>query len=248
MTDFTAKTAVIVGASRGFGRATAEAFARAGAGVVAVARTASALEDLQERHSSVLGEAGDATDERTAEAVLARHDADVLVLVAGATPAIKPLHEQSWEEFSLNWHTDVKLTHAWVRQALTRPLRPGSRVIVVSSGAALAGSPLSGGYAGAKATQRFITAYAQDISRRSGLDLSFTAVLPRITSHTDLGRAAVAAYAAREGMSETDYLGQFGQALTPQTVGEELVGLASRDPEEVALAYLLTSSGLTALP
>ncbi|GAA1584283.1 hypothetical protein GCM10009789_42480 [Kribbella sancticallisti] len=47
----------------------------------------------------------------------------------------------------------------------------GSRVIAVSrtgaafgSGAALNadGSPLSGGYAGSKATQRFITGYAQD--------------------------------------------------------------------------------------
>jgi 3-oxoacyl-[acyl-carrier protein] reductase len=38
-------------------------------------------------------------------------------------------------------------------------LRPGSRVVVFSSGAALGGSPLSGGYAGAKATQRFIAAY-----------------------------------------------------------------------------------------
>lgn len=40
---------------------------------------------------------------------------------------------------------------------------------MISSGAALAGSPLSGGYAGAKATQRFITAYAQGEANRAGL-------------------------------------------------------------------------------
>jgi hypothetical protein len=33
-------------------------------------------------------------------------------------------------------------------------------VLTISSGAALRGSPLSGGYAGAKATVRFISAYA----------------------------------------------------------------------------------------
>jgi NAD(P)-dependent dehydrogenase (short-subunit alcohol dehydrogenase family) len=71
---------------------------------------------------------------------------------------------------------------------------------VISSGAAVQGSPLSGGYAGAKATQRFISAYAQEEARRAGLDITFTAVLPRITPLTDLGRPAVQAYAARAGV------------------------------------------------
>lgn len=66
---------------------------------------------------------------------------------------------------------------------------------MISSGAAVAGSPLSGGYAGAKATQRFITAYTQDEANRAGLGISFTALLPRITPLTDLGRPAVQAYA-----------------------------------------------------
>jgi len=68
-------------------------------------------------------------------------------------------------------------------------------VVVVSSGAAVAGSPPSGGYAGAKATQRFMTGYAQDEANRAGLGITFTAVLPRITPLTDLGRPAIRAYA-----------------------------------------------------
>jgi NAD(P)-dependent dehydrogenase (short-subunit alcohol dehydrogenase family) len=90
------------------------------------------------------------------------------------------------------------------------PLRPGSRVVVVSSGAALAGSPLSGGYAGAKATQCFITAYAQQEADRAELGVTFAAVLPQITPLTDLGRPAVQAYAARSGQSEQEYVQQFG--------------------------------------
>jgi 3-oxoacyl-[acyl-carrier protein] reductase len=52
---------------------------------------------------------------------------------------------------------------------------------VFGSGVALSpsGSPLSGGYADAKVTQRFITAYAQDEANRAGLDLTFSAVLPK---------------------------------------------------------------------
>jgi NAD(P)-dependent dehydrogenase (short-subunit alcohol dehydrogenase family) len=76
-----------------------------------------------------------------------------------------------------------------LHEALLKPLRPGSRVVVISSGAAVAGSPLSGGYAGAKATQRFITAYAQEEASRSGLDITFSAVLPRITPLTSLSSA-----------------------------------------------------------
>jgi NAD(P)-dependent dehydrogenase (short-subunit alcohol dehydrogenase family) len=69
--------------------------------------------------------------------------------VAGASPLIRPLQHQTWEAFSVNWHGDVRIAFHWLREALLKPLRPGTRVIVISSGAALQGSPLSGGYAGA---------------------------------------------------------------------------------------------------
>jgi hypothetical protein len=121
-------------------------------------------------------------------------------------------------------------------------------VVTVSSGAALAGSPLSGGYAGAKATQRFINAYARDEAERAGLGITFTAVLPRITPVTDLGGPAVRAYAARSGRSEEEYVKQFGEPLTPAVAGAALVGLVRADPATVAAGYLLTGAGLQDLP
>src|SRR6266536_1702311 len=124
---------------------------------------------------------------------------------------MRPLQHQTRETFSVNWHTDVRIAFHWLREALLKPLRPGSRVVVISSGAALAGSPLSGGYAGAKATQRFITGYAQDEAKRAGLGITFTAVLPQITPLTGLGGPAVRAYAARSGQSEGEYLQQMGE-------------------------------------
>ena len=104
---------------------------------------------------------------------------------------MRPLQHQTWETFSINWQTDVRIAFDWQREALLKPLRPGSRVVVISSGGALAGSPLSGGYAGATATQRFMTAYAQDEAQRAGLDITFIALLPQITPLTDLGQPAV---------------------------------------------------------
>ena len=98
----------------------------------------------------------------------------------------------------------------WTREALLLPLEPGSAVIAVSSGAAVNGSPLSGGYAGAKATIRFIASYATEESDRNGLGIRFTCVLPQLTPETGLGAAAVAAYAARQGVGIPAFLDRLG--------------------------------------
>jgi NAD(P)-dependent dehydrogenase (short-subunit alcohol dehydrogenase family) len=247
MSDLSGSTTIVVGASRGLGRGIATAFAEAGAPVVAVARTAAALTELADGAGTIRPEVADAGDPSVAGSLLDRYEPGVLVLVAGASPLMRPLQEHTWETFSVNWQTDVKIAFHWLREALLKPLRPGSRVVVISSGAALAGSPLSGGYAGAKATQRFITGYAQDEANRAGLGITFSAVMPRITPLTDLGRAAARAYAARDGQTEEEYLKQMGEPLTPEAAGEALVGLVQADAADVAPGYLLTGAGLRKL-
>jgi NAD(P)-dependent dehydrogenase (short-subunit alcohol dehydrogenase family) len=239
--DLSGTTTLVVGASRGLGRGIAAALAEAGAPVVAVARTAPELAGV------AASEAADATDPAAARSLLDRHDPLAVVLVAGASPALGPLQDQTWETFSVNWHADVRIAFAWLGEILRRPLRPGSRVVVISSGAALAGSPLSGGYAGAKATQRFLAGYAQDEANRAGLGITVTAVLPRLTPLTDLGRPAVRAYAARSGLSEEDYLRQLGDPLTPEAAGSAVVDLVRADAASIAPAYLLSEAGLKAL-
>src|SRR5712675_2373833 len=206
MSDLSGRTTVVVGASRGLGRGIARAFAEAGAAVVAVARTGPALAELATTSANIRTEVADAADATVAWSLLDQYDPEVLVLVAGANPMMRPLQYQTWETFSVNWHTDVRIAFQWLREALLKPLRPGSRVVVVSSGAAVAGSPLSGGYAGAKATQRFITGYAQDEAQRAGLGITFTTVMPQFAPLTDVGRAAVQAYAARAELSVDDFL------------------------------------------
>jgi hypothetical protein len=94
---------------------------------------------------------------------------NVLVVCGGARPPGRPIQELTWEEFSVNWNTDVRMSFAFCREALRAPLPAGSTVILISSGAALGGSPISGGYAGAKRTQMFIANYAQKESDRLNL-------------------------------------------------------------------------------
>jgi NAD(P)-dependent dehydrogenase (short-subunit alcohol dehydrogenase family) len=238
---------MVVGASRGFGRGIAEAFSSTGASVIAVARDAGSLAELAATSRSVQPEVADATDPSAAGMLLDRHTPDILALVAGATPLLRPLHHHTWETFSVNWNTDVRLVFHWLREALLLPLRPGSRIIVMSSGAALQGSPLSGGYAGAKATLRFIAGYADQESRRADLGITVTSVLPKLTPATDLGRPAVAAYAAREGLTEEEYRRRLGEPVTPALAGEAFVNLATSAPNTIGAAYLLTAEGLAPL-
>jgi len=246
--DLPGRAAMVVGASRGLGRGIARAFADAGDRVVAVARTAPALAELAATSANIRTEVADAADPAAAWSLLDQYRPEVLVLVAGANPVTRPLQYQTWETFSVNWHADVKIAFGWLREVLLQPLPPGSRVVVMSSGAAVNGSPASGGYAGAKATQRFIAAYAQEESRRAGLDITVTAVMPRMTPLGDVGRRGVRAYAARGGQTEEEYLKQMGEPLTPERAGSALVDLVRADPATVAPGYLLTAAGLQPLP
>jgi 3-oxoacyl-[acyl-carrier protein] reductase len=239
------QTTIVVGASRGLGHGIATAFAETGAPVVAVARSAA------EFPAGIRAEIADAADPAVAARLIDRHEPQVVVVAAGATPHMRPLHQQTWETFSLNWQTDVRIAFHWLREALLKPLRPGSRVVVVSSGAALNpnGSPLSGGYAGAKAMQRFMTGYAQDEANRAGLDITFTAVLPQFAPQTGVGESAVRAYAAQAGLSVDDFLDtQPYQLLTPEIAGAAVVELVRTDSVDLDGAYRLNGAGLQKLP
>ena len=251
MSDLSGKTTIVVGASRGLGRAIATAFADEGANVIAVSRSETAFPGPSGA-GNIRPERADASDAAVPAGLVDRYGPDVVVLVAGSSPTMRPLQGQTWETFAVNWETDVKIAFHWLRAILLKPLRPGSRVIVVSSGAAVAGSPLSGGYAGAKATQRFITAYAQDEARRAGLDITFSSVLPRFAPQTGVGQPAVEAYAARAGQTVEDYLAAFvkssGPLVTPEIAAAALVGLVKEDAAKVAPSYLLTGGGLQKLP
>jgi NADP-dependent 3-hydroxy acid dehydrogenase YdfG len=236
------QTAVVTGASRGFGRAIAAAIVATGTSVVGIARDEPALRAVRDE----LGEgftpvAADATDEELAQDVIRERRPSLLVLNAGVTPHMAPLHEQTWDTFSRTWHTDTRHVFAWIRAALREPLAPGSVVFAMSSGAAVAGSPLSGGYAGGKATIRHIGGYAAEESRRAGLDIRFVTLLPQLTPVTGLGATAVEAYAARQGVDRDTFAERLQPILTPEQVGKAVVALAA-DPGSAA-EYVVDGAG-----
>ena len=244
MSDMKGSRVVVVGASRGFGRAIAEALVRAGAEVHALSRSDSS-ELVRATDGQVHTIAADATDPEIALQVLRAVKPNVVVLNAGATPKPAPIREHTWESFSVNWDTDVRMTFHWMKAILNEPLDRGSSVIALSSGAALRGSPLSGGYAGAKATIRFLAEYAAQEAARGKLDIRFAALLPSITPLTGVGRPFVEAYARRQGRTAEQFLG--GPPLTPADVGAAVVRLVNERALGEHVAFRLDGSGLAPL-
>jgi NAD(P)-dependent dehydrogenase (short-subunit alcohol dehydrogenase family) len=246
--ELAGRTALVTGASKGFGRGITAALTKAGVRVVGLARGASGLAELRlELGDSVTPVVADAADPVSAGQLLDQYDPDILVLNAGTAPLSRPLHQHTWQSFSRVWEVDVQQAFHWTREALLRPLRPGSIVVAMSSGAALFGSPLSGGYAGAKGTIRFIASYAAAESQLAGLGIRFVSVLPQLTPATDLGAVAVAAYAAREGMTVAEFTATRGPVLTPDQAGTSIAQLIA-DPALDQAGYLLTADGLRPLP
>jgi len=237
------QTAVVSGASRGFGRAIAATLVAAGTSVVGIARNEQELravrDELGEGFTAV---AADATDEALAQDVIRAHSPSLLVLNAGVAPHMAPVHEQTWETFSRNWQTDTRHVFTWMRAALHEPLAPGSVVLAMSSGAVLGGSPLSCGYASAKAAIRYLRGYAADESERAGLGIRFHALLPTLTPAGGVGSVGVAGYAARQGVGQDTFVNGLQPILTADQVAKavlKVAGDAGAGPE-----YQVSGAGL----
>ena len=219
------KKAVVTGGSRGLGLGLVEALVAHGAKVTIVARDPEALASVRER-LGVATISADVTDEAAAHRILAEVSPDILVLNAGAKPPMGRLDQLSWADFSTTWETDVKGGLYWLQAALKTPLKPGSRVLVASSGAAQNGSPLSGGYAGAKRMLWLMAKYANGVSAQNNLGIRFQAIVPQqIIGDTGVGNAGADAYARAMGVGRDEFLARFGAPMPPREFGEKVVCL-----------------------
>ena len=125
---------------------------------------------------------------------------DLLVICVGAKRTAAPLQELDWEGLRAPWDIDVKASFFFCKAALGLPLPQGATIILISSGAAIAGSSL-GDYAGAK---RMRCSW-RTIARRNGIGsrsgLRFLALAPMFPMlETERGKGAV------EGYSDPRYL------------------------------------------
>jgi len=146
---------VVTGASAGVGRATARAFARAGAAVGLIARGRERLEAAQrelERAHAVVADVADAAAVEAAAAEIEERLGPIDVWVNNAMATVfAPVAKTTPEEF----RRATEVTYfgsVWGTMTALRRMRPRDRGVIVQVGSALAyrGIPLQGAYCGSK--------------------------------------------------------------------------------------------------
>ena len=167
------KLALVTGASRGIGAATAEALAQAGAHVVLVARTAKALEDVEERIHEAGGSAtiaplditeGDSVA-RLAAAIGERWQAlDILVLNAAMLGSLTPVEHIDAKEYARLLATNLLAPQALIA-AFDPMLRRAERADIVAVTSSVGREPRAfwGAYGSSKAAlETLVLAYADE--------------------------------------------------------------------------------------
>lgn len=174
------KLALVTGASRGIGAATAEALAAAGAHVILTARTAGGLEEVEERIHQAGGQAtiapldlieGDSIA-RLAAAISGRWDAlDILVLNAAMLGTLSPVTAIDAKEFN-----KVLATNLLAQQALITAFDPmlrksaGGRLIALTSSVGQNPRAYWGAYGASKAAlEALVLAYGEEVKNISAV-------------------------------------------------------------------------------
>jgi NAD(P)-dependent dehydrogenase (short-subunit alcohol dehydrogenase family) len=222
MTDskpFAGKLAIVTGASRGIGAATAEALADAGAHVILVARTASALEEVEDRIHGAGGSATiaplDLTDGQSigklAAAIAERWEKlDVLVLNAAMLGSLSPVQDIDPKEYSRLLSLNLLANQALIA-AFDPLLRKADRADVVALTSSVGAEPRAfwGAYGSSKAAlETLLGSYADE-----------TAFTKRIRVHVvDPG-------ATRTRMRALAFPGEEPESVKPpETVARAIVG------------------------
>lgn len=245
MENLTGKKVVVIGGSRGTGLAIVAALVQEAADVLVVGRNPQSLADLASAFPTVRTLKADATDTATIERVF-QDSPDVVILAAGAVPPTQPVYELDWDTFSTNWNTDVKASYLITQYALRAPVKPGTVILFISSGAGIGGSPISGGYAGAKRMQMFMANYAQQASNRLTLGLRFMTIVPwRLMKGTGTGELVVPKYADFLGISEAEFIASMTLAQTKEEVAKAVVALSGQWPvAEEGNVFIVSGDGV----
>ncbi len=176
MTDtkpFADKLALVTGASRGIGAATAEALAAAGAHVILVARNGKSMEEVEDRIHQAGGSATiapmDITDRaniaKLAEAIAGRWGRlDILVLNAAMLGSLSPVEHLEAKEFEKLYATNVFANQALI-QSFDPMLRRSDKAEIVGVTSSVGAEPRAfwGGYGSSKAAlDTLLLSYADE--------------------------------------------------------------------------------------
>jgi NAD(P)-dependent dehydrogenase (short-subunit alcohol dehydrogenase family) len=174
------RTALVTGASRGIGAATAKALAAAGAHVILVARKVKALEGVEDEIHALGGTSTiapvDLTEPeavtRLASAIAGRWQAlDIMVLAAAYLPELTPASQMEPKQFNQALLTNVVATQALIAgfDPLLRGAEAG-RIIGLTSSVGSAPRPYWGAYGATKAAfENLLETYAAEVARLSPL-------------------------------------------------------------------------------
>ena len=183
MTDdlpFTGKLALVTGASRGIGAATAEALGKAGAHVILTARTAAGLEAVEEAIHAGGGSATiaplDLTDSgsihKLAAAVVERWPSlDIMVLNGAMLGSLSPVEHLDAKELAKIFATNVFASQAMIA-AFDPMLRRSAKAELVGLTSSVASAPRAfwGGYGASKAAfENLLLSYADETAHAGKL-------------------------------------------------------------------------------
>lgn len=160
-TDFSGKVAIITGAGSGIGRATALAFAHAGAHVLGIGRRTDALKATAAAHPGIEIHSADLRDPGAAHDIIAtatnRWDrVDVLVNNAGAT-RMMPLADTTADGIDNLFSLNVTAPSLLARAALPQLRRTKGSIINISSTYGHRPLPGAAHYAASKAALEHLT-------------------------------------------------------------------------------------------
>lgn len=241
----TDKVAIITGASRGIGAATAHTFADAGARLVLAARTPDPLHALAERIRAKGGQAiavpTDVGDPRQVAELVAQTMAhygrlDAAVNNAGAAHPMVPLAELSLTD----WQTCLQVNLTGIFLCLKHQLPAlaasgGGAIVVMSSTAALAAKAGLAGYAAANAGALALTRTAALDYAAAGIRVNALAPGPILTD-----RLAAAGEQARKQVAATVPLGRPGH---PHEVAAAAAWLCSEEASFITGTTLTIDGG-----
>jgi 3-oxoacyl-[acyl-carrier protein] reductase len=247
------KTAVVTGATSGFGAAIARLFAREGADLVLNARTEQTLAEMADELrargrlvTAVTGHVGEtATADALARAVVGGHGGAVHVLVLNAgmgTIAVGPFWEVAVEEWDELMRVNVR--GAWLGARALAPLMPsGGSVIVMASMSSFVVYPGETAYSTSKgAALQLARGMAGDLASRG---VRVNALCPGICD-TPLTRWFIDGSddpaATEREFSETAPLGRMG---TAEEIAQAALFLASDESSYCVGASLVCDGGLT---
>lgn len=245
MGNLKGKVAIVTGASRGIGRATAERLARDGASVVVNYAKSSGEADVVVE--AIKAHGGDAL---AVQADMAKLDdihrlftvtierlrrLDILVANAGYS-SFKPLAETTEEDFDRTYNINAKGTYFCLQAAL-RHMADGGRIVCISTIGTVLNVPGGTCYFGSKAAiEQFCRTLAKEVARR---DITVNVVSPGFTNtqmlHANMGPSELQELA---GMTPLRRLGQ------PEEIAEIIGFLVSVEARWVTRQNIAVDGGI----